>query len=139
MELHVNHTFDENTYRHAINGHQFVLHCHHYMGLTTKLAEDFADIGGVRVLRETAEDSLRPIFDSYFREHGVSSPDDRLKIGAEYYAFMGLGAMTVSGTADGGEATLLHSHIDEGWLKKWGKSGRFTRFSLAEELPRCFL
>ena len=121
MSLQIDHTFDDETYRHTINGHQFVLHCHHYMSLTTKLAEDFSDIGGVKVLTEATEDSFRPIFDSYFSDHSVSDPEQRLALGAEYYTFMGLGAMEVGGSAAGGNATLNHSHVDEGWLKKFGK------------------
>jgi len=124
MALQVNHTFDSITYRHSLNGHEFVRHCHHYMSLTTKLAEDFADLGGIGVLREATEDSMRPLFDSYFAEHGVNSPEDRLKICAEYYKMMGMGAMEISGDADGGEVTLAHSHVDEGWVKKWAKTDK---------------
>ena len=121
MPLTINHTFDENTFRHSINGHMFVLHCHHYLSLTSKLAEDFADIGGTKVLREVAEDAIRPVFDSYFSENGISDPTERIGIATEYFAFMGLGLMKVSGDASGGEVTLSHSHVDEGWVRKWGK------------------
>jgi len=124
MSLQIKHTFDEETYRHSINGHEFVLHCHHYMTLTTKMAEDFAALGAVQVLREATEDSIRPVLDSYFAEHGVTSPEERLAIGAEYYAFMGLGLMEVTGTAVGGGVKLDHSHVDEGWIKKWGKHSK---------------
>jgi hypothetical protein len=124
MSLKTKHTFDEETYRHSINGHEFVLHCHHYMTLTTKLAEDFADLGAVQVLREATEDSIRPVLDSYFSEYGVTSPTERLAIGAEYYAFMGLGLMEVSGAAGAGRVRLKHSHVDEGWVKKWGNHSK---------------
>jgi hypothetical protein len=119
MVIEVKHTFDDDTYRHSLNGHEFVLHCHHYMSLTAQMAEDFADIGGVRVLREATEDSMRPIFEDYYREHGVTVPEDRLAVGAEYFKVMGLGLMEVQGTADGGEVKLPHSHVDEGWVTKW--------------------
>jgi len=118
-------TFDNKTFRHSMNGHESVLHCHHYMSLTTKLAEDFSDIGGTQILSESAEDSIRPLLDSYFEENTVSSPEERLKIGAEYYSVMGLGLMDISGTEKSGKAILKHSHVDEGWTKKWGKSDRF--------------
>ena len=42
MDLDVKFTFDDKSYRHYMNGHESVLHCHHYMTLTTKMAEDFA-------------------------------------------------------------------------------------------------
>jgi len=33
--------------------------------------------------------------------------------------------MELSGSAAGGEAKLLHSHVDEGWIRKWGKHDKF--------------
>jgi len=123
--LKTNFTFDKKTYRHAMNGHESVLHCHHYMSLTSKLAEDFNDIGGVRILRESAEDSVRPLIDSYCKENGITKPEERLQVGAEYYAVMGLGLMEISGDEKSGKVTLKHSHVDEGWVKKWGKSDKF--------------
>lgn len=124
MPLQIDHSFDDDTYRHSINGHQFVLHCHHYISLTSKMAEDFADIGGVRALTEATEDSFRPVFDSYFSQHSVADPGERLALGAEYFTFMGLGTMDLSGTADSGEVKLAHSHVDEGWVKKFGASDK---------------
>jgi len=120
MSLKVDHTFNQETYRHSINGHEFVLHCHHYMTLTTKMAEDFSDLGAVQALRESTEDSIRPVLDSYYAENGVTSPEERLAVGAEYYAFMGMGLMDVSGATATGQIKLTHSHVDEGWIKKWG-------------------
>ena len=119
-------TFDDKTYRHALNGHESVLHCHHYMSLTTKLAEDFDDVGGTRILRETAEDTIRPMLDSYIKENSISKPEERLKLGAEYYAVMGLGLMEVTGDGQTGKVTLRHSHVDEGWVQKWGKADKFV-------------
>ena len=124
--LKTNFTFNDKTYRHAMNGHESVLHCHHYMSLTTRLAEDFKEIGGVKILRETAEDSIRPLLDSYFKENHVTDPKERLRIGAEYYAVMGMGLMGIAGDENGGKAVLEHSHVDEGWIKKWGESNRFV-------------
>lgn len=121
MALEIKHTFDESTFRHFINGNGFVLHCHHYMSLTTKLAEEFANLGAVRVLAEVAEDTVRPVLEGYIKEHGITAPADRLKVGQEYFSFMGLGKMAVSGSPAGGEVKLSHSHVDEGWAKKWGK------------------
>jgi predicted hydrocarbon binding protein len=94
------------------------------MSLTTKLAEDFADLGGVRVLREATEDSIRPVFDDYFAENGVSSAEDRLALCAEYFKVMGMGVMELSGDVDGGNVRLAHSHVDEGWIKKWKETDK---------------
>jgi predicted hydrocarbon binding protein len=121
MALKLEYTFNPETYRHYINGHPTVLHCHHYMSLTTKLAEEFVDIGGSRILRESAEDSIRPLFDSYYQTNGLSSSEDRFKVGEEYYSVMGLGRIAVTGNQHTGEVILIRSHVDEGWIKKWGK------------------
>ncbi len=120
MNLELSHTFDEASFRHFVNGHNVVLHCHHYMSLTSRLAEDFADLGGPRVLREATEDAIRPVLDSYFAEHKVTAPADRLDLGRQYFAAMGLGRMEISGSATEGQVTLRHSHVDEGWAQKWG-------------------
>ncbi len=121
MALKVDFAFDDKTYRHTMNGHETVLHCHHYMTLTTKLAEKWAEFGGIDVLREVAEDSMRPLFDDYIQKHQVASADERLEVGREYYSVMGMGRLEVTGDENGGEVRLGHSHVDEGWIKKWGR------------------
>ena len=121
MSMNVDFTFDNVTYRHFMNGFGSVLHCHHYMCLTAKLAEDLTDVEGPRILRESFEDSIRPLLDDYFEKNKVSSPEERLKIGEEYFAVMGLGRLAVTGNVQGGEVRILRSHVDEGWIKKWGK------------------
>jgi hypothetical protein len=122
MALKVDFTFDEKTYRHYMNGFLSVLHCHHYLCLTTKLALDFDDLGGTRILKEVAEDTMRPLFDDYIRKNGVDSFAERILVGIEYYAVMGLGKMKVSANEQGGKVQLVRSHVDQGWLTKWGKS-----------------
>ncbi|MCK9579405.1 MAG: hypothetical protein M0Q92_03020 [Methanoregula sp.] len=142
MTLELKHSFDDKTYRHFLNGFNIVLHCHHYMCLTTKLAEDFNDIGGTRILTETAEDTIRPIFDEYAKTHAIAPGDARLKMAAEFYSAMGLGRMDTSGTANAGNVTLQKSHIDQGWVKKWGNNTKpinhFTRGYIAAMFAAAF-
>lgn len=121
MSLQIDLTFDDTTYRHYTNGFLTVMHCHHYMTLATRLAEQFSDLGGERILAESAEDALRPLLDDYIKKHGISDPDERLKIGQEYYAAIGMGKMAASGDSHSGSVTLTHSHIDQGWVMKWGE------------------
>jgi hypothetical protein len=142
MAIELKYTFDSDSYRHFLNGHEMVLHCHHYMTLTAKMAEDFADIGGPAVMQEVAEETIRPVLDSYVKEHGISEAEQRLVVGKEYYAVMGLGLMEVTGSAEGGEVRLPHSHFDEGWIKKWGKrdtpANYFTRGYVAAMFAVAF-
>lgn len=121
MTLKIEHSFDPKSYRHYVNGQEFVLHCHHYMSLTTKLAEDFRDVGGHRILRETAEDTILTVLADYLAQNTVEGNDARLGVGKGYFELMGLGKLEVRGDANGGEVTLLRSHVDQGWKKKWGE------------------
>ncbi len=128
MALKVEHTFDENTYRHYLNGFLSVLHCHHYLCLTSRMAEDFDDIGGRRILQETAEDTIRPLFDDYLEKNGITRIEERLMVCAEYYSVMGLGRMKLKAAELGGQVQLLRSHLDEGWINKWGKHDKHVNF-----------
>jgi hypothetical protein len=121
MSLQINHTFDDKSYRHYTNGFLTVMHCHHYMTLATQLAEDFADLGGQRILAESAEDSVRPMLDDYIQKNNIGDPTERLKVGREYYGAMGMGLMEATGEAAGGTVILKRSHIDQGWIMKWGQ------------------
>jgi hypothetical protein len=122
MDIEARFTFDENTYRHFLNGHATVLHCHHYMSLTTRLALDYADVGGPRILAESAEDAIFPMLESYISEKRISDVDSVLEVGVQYYSLMGLGKMAASTTPAGGMVRLARSHVDEGWVKKWGRA-----------------
>ena len=142
MTLDVNFTFDEKSYRHYLNGFCTVLHCHHYLGLTTRLAEDFDDVGGTRILAESAEDSLRPLLDDYIRQHAIRTLEERLAVGADFYPVMGMGRMAASLSGNGGTVTLTRSHVDAGWLKKWGTHTKpvnhFTRGYIAAMYSAAF-
>ncbi|MEE9912943.1 MAG: hypothetical protein K4571_14610 [Deltaproteobacteria bacterium] len=120
MALKTEFTFDEKTYRRYMNGFLTVMHCHHYMSLLSKLAMDFDDIGGSRVLCESAEDSVRPMIDDYCAKNNIASFEDKLDVGRQYYSVMGMGMMDVTGDKYQGKATLTRSHVDQGWAKKWG-------------------
>lgn len=142
MELKIDATFDDKTYRHYLNGHLTVLHCHHYMSLTTKLAMDNEAIGGTRILEESIEDAVRPMFDDYIRDQRVSSVADRLAVAEQYFQVMGLGRVKLDGSAQGGTAVLERSHVDQGWVKKWGKAsepvGYFNRGYIAAAFAAAF-
>ena len=142
MSLEIEYTFDEKNYRHAMNGFEVVMHCHHYLTLATQVAEDFDEFGGTRILNESVEDSIRPVLDDYVQRKNIASGEERLSIGAEFYEVMGMGLMKVEGEASGGRATLTRSHVDQGWLVKFGPTDRslnyFTRGFLAAMFACAF-
>lgn len=122
MSLKLDFSLDNETYRHFLNGFPVVMHSHHYLALITKLAEELADVDGAQLLRDVVEDTMRKIFDDYIVANGLTSPMDKCNVGREYYSVFGLGKLVVTGSESGGEVRLLRSHIDEGWVMKWGNS-----------------
>lgn len=124
MSLNLDFTLDNQTFRHYLNGYPVVMHSHHYLALITKLVEDMSDIGAPQILTDTVEETMRAIFDDYIVKNKLTSPQDKCNVGREYFSVFGLGKMIVSGNENGGEVRLTHSHIDEGWVKKWDKHNK---------------
>jgi hypothetical protein len=120
MSLKLDFSLDNETFRHYINGHAVVMHSHHYLALITKLAEEFGDIGGPQLLKDVVEESMWTVLNDYVQKNGQTTPLQRCNIGREYYSVYGLGKMKVAGTESGGEVCLVRSHVDEGWINKWG-------------------
>jgi len=142
MALNLDFTFDDQNYRHFLNGHMVVMHSHHYLALVTKLAEDLDDIGGPQILADTVEKSMFAIFEDYFQNNNITSPEAKEDVCTEYFSVFGLGKLSVNRSDEGGEATLRCSHIDEGWLKKWGEHSKpinhFTRGYVAATFAAIF-
>lgn len=120
MSLKLDFNLDNETFRHLLNGHAVVMHSHHYLTLITKLAEDCGDFGGPQLLQDVVEESMLPIFNDYIVNNGLTTPLQKINVGREYYSVYGLGKMKVGGTESCGEVCLVRSHIDEGWIEKWG-------------------
>ena len=119
-ELVVERRYDPRLGRHTINGTVHVLHCHHYLTLYTQLAEDVGMLDGRKLLVEVSEDAFRPALAAFWNGQG-SGLADRIALAEQYYALAGLGKMrVVAAGEDLGRVELEHSHLDAGWLKKWG-------------------
>ena len=142
MALQLDFTMDNNTFRHYLNGHCVVMHSHHYLALITSLMEELSRIDGPQILADVVEESMRELFDSYISNHGLSSPQERGNVGREYYSVLGLGKLVISGDENGGEVRISHSHIDEGWVRKWGRHDKpvnhFTRGYIAAMFAAAF-
>jgi len=127
MNHHIEITtdFDPRSCRHLVDGEPYVMHCHHYAALYTQLAEDCGMLDGKKLLAEVAEDTFYKVLSGYFRKHDIGSVSDRLAAGEEYYRIAGMGILKVlSAGPDYGEVELPSSHLDQGWIKKWGKHNR---------------
>ena len=121
-ELQLDHQVDTGTWRHYLNGTLTVLHCHHYATLYSQLADDCELLDAKKLLAECAEDAFLPVLADYFAQEGIDAVKDRIAIAEEYFAAYGLGKMTVvCAGSESGEVVLEHSHVDEGWIKKWDR------------------
>jgi hypothetical protein len=120
-ELQLDHEFDPVRCRHFLNGSVAVLHCHHFSTLYSQLADDAEIVDGKRLLASASEESFLPILQAYFEEQGLADTGDRVSIAEQYYAAVGLGSLKVVGIGpNSGTVELSRSHVDEGWIKKWG-------------------
>lgn len=120
IKLKADKTFDFSRKRLYLNNEPIVLQCHHYTTLLTQLANDAAKFNGPQIMFSTSEETFYPILYKYFKENNLISYEDRVSIVEQYYSYIGLGLMKI----DIKEFTteLLHSHLDEAWLKKWSVS-----------------
>ncbi len=128
-ELVLDHVFDPSTSRHYLNGQLSVLHCHHYSALYSQLAEDISFLDGRKLLSDVAGETFYKCLDEYYRGHGIQAFKDKVTIAEQYYAAIGLGSMkTIYVGPDSAEVELKHSHVDEGWIKKWGTHDKPINF-----------
>lgn len=131
------HCFDEKTKRHKLNGIQTVLHCHHYMALYTQLAIDADE---TELFKTSSRESFRGMLENYFTSYKVEdSIAARVDIACKYYSLVGLGKMTVKflGT-ESGSVEISSSHIDEGWIRKWGKYDKPVNYISAGFIEALF-
>lgn len=121
-ELVLNKEFDPKSCRHIIDGNTAVMHCHHYATLYAQLAMDCSMLDAKTLLAECAEEAWEEFLANYFEDAGIESLAERFVIAEQTFAAAGLGKLKVvfAGT-DSGEVVLEHSHVDEGWIKKWGQ------------------
>jgi hypothetical protein len=120
VEFIAQQKFDRKRMRHYLNGEVSVLHCHHYASLFTQLALDAQQFNGPCLLTQTSTESFYTPLKNYYKKNKIKEIPDRLAIAEQYFAFMGLGQINFECTDIDAVVTMKHSHIDEGWLKKWG-------------------
>ncbi len=124
-----NQRYDTTSKLMYVNDISSVMHCHHYTTNFIKVALDFEDLSGIENMINAAEDAFFLAFKKYFISEHVVSTIDRIKICTDLYAYTGMGVMNiVNCKGDSGDIELLHSHVDEGWLKKFGKIDRPINF-----------
>lgn len=115
--------YDNVRCRHVAGDQTLVLHCHHFAALTTQLANDCSLLDAKKLLGECSEDAFYTVLTNYYRDKNIKELRERIAIGERYFAEAGLGCMNVVFAGwSAGEVELKRSHVDEGWVKKWGAS-----------------
>lgn len=114
--------FDFDKKRFYLNDEPVVFHCHHYTTLLTQLANDAEKFGGPQLMFSAAEETFYPILKKYYQENNINVLDERIDIAVQYYSYIGLGQMKVDFKES--KVELLHSHLDEAWLKKWSTTDK---------------
>ena len=138
-ELVLHKEFDTKTCRHTIGGSTVVLHCHHYATLYTQLALDCSMLDAKALLAECSEDAWEEFLSAYYRTQNISGISERFALAEQAYAAAGLGKMRVTCAGpESGEVTVEHSHLDAGWLKKWGQHSTPVNFIGAGFIAAAF-
>jgi predicted hydrocarbon binding protein len=123
--LKVKHTFDPIRNRHYLNNVTSVFHCHHYSTLYTQLAEDADFIDGKKILFDVSEENFYKVLKEYYQQNDIKEIEDQIKIAEDYWAFVGMGNLKITALGDAvGFAEMKYSHLDSGWIKKWGNSSK---------------
>jgi predicted hydrocarbon binding protein len=114
-------TFDPIRKLQYVNTDPSVMHCHHYAALFTKLAVDMRHLGAPAMLSESMEDAFYILLKKLVILEELTSAKERIEIFQEHFRLAGLGTLVLKNIQpSGGNAVITHSHLDEGWVKKWG-------------------
>lgn len=128
--------FDPTRCRQVADGRGIVLMSQHYAVLSVRLAEEAEFLPGVEILRRTVETTLLGILRDLIQEGGLEGRDARAELCRSYWAACGMGDLRIDRCdPEGGTAEMRRSHVDEGWLRLWGRRDRpvnlFTQGFLA--------
>lgn len=126
VRLDVKHNFDTRTSKHFLNSIETVFHCHHYTALYTQLAMDADETD---LLTQTAAESFYDMLKNYLDKHDDFNLNEKIELIISYYSLIGLGKMQLQYLGNNSGKAILHfSHIDKGWIHKWGNSNRPVNF-----------
>ncbi|MBF0432508.1 MAG: hypothetical protein HQK83_14585 [Fibrobacteria bacterium] len=128
----IEYHFDSEKKRHYMNGFCTVLHCHHYATLFTQLADVAVHFDGERLFKESAEDTFYEVLNDYFSKKSIVTLTDKISIAEQYWKTVGMGMIHFTGVGKVVvTAEMDYSHLDEGWLKKWGSREKPVNFITA--------
>jgi len=134
--LELDHKFDKKSNRHYLNGYVTVFHCHHYSCLYTQLAMDARE---TELLMKVSEETFYRVLIDYLCNHNIKTIGEKIDICCQYYSALGLGNIEVTYLGEySGEVICSSSHIDSGWMKKWGTYDRPVNYITAGYISALF-
>jgi hypothetical protein len=128
VECTFNQVFDDKQMVQYVNNEPSVMHCHHYATLFTKLAMDMKDLNGPALLAESMEEAIYLVLKKYFIVHKILDFKTKLDVAEQFCGLFGLGKLKLNVSRNGGSAVMTHSHVDEGWKKKWSRTKEVVNF-----------
>lgn len=131
LELVIEQKFDRRNCRHLLNGTVYVLHCHHFATLYSRLADDAEIFDGRALLRKGSEAAFLPELVKAFAASSATplEPAQRARLAEDYFRFVGLGLVHFESLGPVAATVRMdRSHVDEGWVKKWGPREKPVNF-----------
>ena len=129
METMFEQRFDPRRKFQYVNDEPSVLHCHHYITMCSQLAMEKENLEGPRLIMEAMEETFYLVLKKYFIRYGITRQQDMIKTAEEYFSLTGMGILSIQPGKDTGSAEMKRSHIDEGWIRKWGTSEKGVNFA----------
>ncbi len=125
-EIQIKSKLEAKSKKRYLNGISSVLHCHHFITLYTQLAMDAEE---TNLLEEVAQDNFYDVLNKYFVEHNISDLQEKAEISCQYYSVLGLGTIDIKYISESSaEIVSKNSHIDKGWVMKWGNNDKAVNF-----------
>lgn len=122
METVFEQRFDPRRKFQYINDEPSVMHCHHYITIFSQLAMEMEHLEGPRLIMEAMEETYYLVLKKYYLRQDVTGRDEKIKVAQDYFSLSGLGVLQIHGGKESGSAEMRRSHVDEGWVKKWGQA-----------------
>lgn len=129
IQFDMEERFDEAEGRRYMGDCWTSIHSHHYMVLYTQLADDAVDFNGTYHLTKAAEETFFDVLSRRFKNQGVETLAEKVALAEHYWSSVGMGQLKFEGVGKYAvTAEMTESHLDRGWIEKFGKSRKPINF-----------
>jgi hypothetical protein len=97
------------------------------------------DAEETELLTNVAEESFYKLIFDCLKLNNIETMNDKAELALELFSELGLGQIEMEYMGkDSGEFLMPYSHVDSGWLKKWGKYDRPVNYIGAGYISAMF-